>query len=46
MAKIEIKCKKCGKPMKLKFSDNIGICKKCRKAIPPKIVKTSKNFDF
>ncbi|MFW9829126.1 MAG: hypothetical protein ACFFEY_16230 [Candidatus Thorarchaeota archaeon] len=46
MARVEIYCRKCGKRMRMDFSDTSTICKKCRKEIPEKVVNTTRYFDF
>ena len=46
MAKIMIKCRKCGKEIKLNLSDSRALCKKCRKTMIVLDKNTTKNFDF
>ncbi|MFX1390114.1 MAG: hypothetical protein ACFE9Z_08640 [Promethearchaeota archaeon] len=46
MDKATMNCRKCGKVFKMDSLDSSGICKKCRKKIPAKVMKTTKNFDF
>ena len=46
MAKIMIKCSKCGKDITLDLSDSRALCKKCRKTMIVLDKKTTENFDF
>ncbi len=46
MAKIMINCRKCGKDIRLDFSDSRVLCRKCRKTMIVLNKKTTVNFDF
>ena len=47
MAKIMIKCRKCGKEIRLDLSDSRALCKKCRKTMMIVLdKKTTESFDF